>query len=37
MKDPEKNQIQALVDLENKGGDTQVPEPFLPMIHPDMA
>jgi hypothetical protein len=30
-------QIQALVDLETKGWDTKDPEPFLSMIHPDMA
>lgn len=29
--------IQEMVDLETKGWDTKDPEPFLSMIHPDMA
>ena len=31
------NKIQEMVDLETKGWDTKDPEPFLSMIHPDMA
>ena len=30
-------QIQALVDLETRGWDTQNPDLFLSIIHPDMA
>jgi ketosteroid isomerase-like protein len=37
MKDTVKKQIQALVDLETKGWDAKNPEPFLSLIHPDMA
>ncbi len=29
--------IQEMVDLETNGWDTKDPEPFLSMIHPDMA
>ncbi len=29
--------IQEMVDLETKGWDTKNPDPFLSMIHPDMA
>ncbi|HEY9162317.1 MAG TPA: hypothetical protein VIS94_14670 [Desulfomonilia bacterium] len=29
--------IQEMVDIETRGWDTKDPEPFLSMIHPDMA
>ena len=29
--------IQEMVDIETKGWDAKDPEPFLSMIHPDMA
>src|SRR5215510_165023 len=37
MSDAVKDQIQAMVDLETQGWNTKNPEPFLSMIHPDMA
>ena len=37
MSDATRRTIQAMVDLETRGWDAKDPEPFLSMIHPDLA